>query len=340
MSKKRALVICPGRGTYNKEELGYFGRHHPDQQAMLGAFDAKRRALGQTPLAELDQAARYALSSHSRGDNASALIYACALADFRAINRDQYDITAITGNSMGWYIALACAGACDADTGFDIVNTMGTMMQQSLIGGQLLYPFVDENWVEIPGKRAELLALTEQIEGLYVSIHLGGMVVFAGLDQALRQAESALPPVQGRFPMRLQNHAGFHSVLQQPNSQQALADIPADWLTPPQHPMIDGRGHIWYPGANRREDIHRYTFGTQVVEIYDFTKAVQNSLKEFAPEVVIVLGPGNTLGGAVAQAMIDLNWQGMSCKADFQQQQQAAPLLLAMGLPEQRALVL
>ena len=30
MTRKTAVVICPGRGTYNATELGYLGRHFPD----------------------------------------------------------------------------------------------------------------------------------------------------------------------------------------------------------------------------------------------------------------------------------------------------------------------
>lgn len=28
---KTAVVICPGRGSYTKAELGYLGRHHSDK---------------------------------------------------------------------------------------------------------------------------------------------------------------------------------------------------------------------------------------------------------------------------------------------------------------------
>ena len=43
---KTAVVICPGRGTYTKTELGYLGRNFGDR-ALLAAFDATRGALGQ-----------------------------------------------------------------------------------------------------------------------------------------------------------------------------------------------------------------------------------------------------------------------------------------------------
>ncbi len=82
-----AVVICPGRGTYNQTELGYLGRHFGDR-SLLDAFDARRTARKQDTLSALDGAAHYALAKHTRGDNASALIFGETLGDFRAIDRD------------------------------------------------------------------------------------------------------------------------------------------------------------------------------------------------------------------------------------------------------------
>jgi [acyl-carrier-protein] S-malonyltransferase len=73
-----------------------------------------------------------------------ALIYACTLGDALAL--DGVEVVAVTGNSMGWYSALACAGAVAPMAGFTLVNTMGTLMQEALIGGQTVYPFMGEDW--------------------------------------------------------------------------------------------------------------------------------------------------------------------------------------------------
>ncbi|MBT6096089.1 MAG: ACP S-malonyltransferase [Rhodospirillaceae bacterium] len=336
MTRKTALVIAPGRGTYNKEELGYFGRYHADKGDLIAGFDTARAALGQETVSALDGAERFSVAKYSRGDNASGLIHACAYADFLSIDRDAYDIVAVTGNSMGWYIALACSGALNAADGFTVVNTMGTLMQDAMIGGQLLYPFVDEAWVEIPGERDALIALTHEINNLHISIHLGGMIVFAGDDAALKEAESRLAPLHERFPMRLANHAGFHSPLQAPVSAKGRAALSPSMFQNPSLPLIDGRGHIWQPYASDGPALWDYTLGHQVVEPYDFTKAVQNGVHEFAPDVVIVLGPGKTLGGAVAQALIECGWQGMGDKDDFNQRQASDPVLVSMGIDEQR----
>jgi [acyl-carrier-protein] S-malonyltransferase len=339
MAKQKALVICPGRGTYNKDDLGYFARQHADRAELMAAFDVKRLALGQETLSDLDGAARYSLARHTRGDNASALIYACAYADFQAINRDAFDIVAVTGNSMGWYIALATAGVLDAGGGFDLVNTMGTLMHDSLIGGQILYPFVDADWVEIPGRRQELLSLVDNIDGLFVSIHLGGMMVFAGDEAALSAAEQRLEPVQGRFPMRLKNHAGFHSPLQAPVLVKGQAALPPSLFGVPDLPLIDGRGHIWQVRATHSTALRAYTLGAQVVECYDFNAALRSALHEFCPDKIIIPGPGTTLGGAIGQCLIANSWLGLRNKADFIKMQAENPFVLAMGQQDQRRLV-
>lgn len=339
MKRQSALVICPGRGTYNRQELGYLAKNH-QQHPMLSEYDARREALGQPTLTELDSATSYSTSRLTRGDNASSLIYACAYADFLSINRDQFDIVGVTGNSMGWYIALACAGTLDAFNGFEVVNTMGTLMQDALIGGQLLYPYVDENWVEIPHKRDQLMALVDSIPDLYLSIQLGGMIVFAGTENALKSCEQALDPVQDRFPMRLHNHAAFHSPLQKPISAIAKAQLKPSLFQQPTLPLIDGRGHIWLPQATNQADLWDYTFGHQVEAPFDFMASVRSSLREFAPEKIIVLGPGNTLGGAIAQCLIANNWQGIRNKQDFIDRQKEQPFLLSMGVDEQRAVVI
>lgn len=338
MRRKTALIICPGRGVYNASELGYLSQYHSDKSELISSFDKQRDALNQELVSALDSAARFSVSKYTRGDNASGLIYACSYADFLSIDRNRYDIVGITGNSMGWYTALACSGALTASDGFKVVNTMGSIMQDNIIGGQLLYPYVDENWNAIEGKKEELEKLTSQIEGLYISIYLGGMIVFAGTDKALKTAEDKLP-TQGRFPMRLMNHAGFHSELQNDNSTRGKSALPPTLFTQPRIRLIDGRGHHWLPNTAKIEDLWDYTFAHQVVETYDFTKAIINSVKELAPDILIILGPGTTLGGATAQSLISCGWEGLTSKDDFTSRQKTSPILAAMGLEIQRNLV-
>jgi malonyl CoA-acyl carrier protein transacylase len=342
--KLAALVICPGRGTYGKAELGYLGRFHADKAELIGSFDQLRAERGQPTISALDGAERYSPGLHTRGDIASPLIFTSSYADFLAIDRSRYDLAAVTGNSMGWYTTLACGGAVSAEHGFRIVNAMGENSQAGEPGGQVLLTLVDEDWREVPGLRDAAFALIAAINGrdghaLYPSIDLGGMLVVAGNEAGLAALLAEAPPTPAREPLRLVNHGPFHSPLMRGSSERAM-QLPADWFEGPALPMVDGRGQIWRPHASNAEALRRYTFGTQILEPYDFTHAVQVAVKEYAPDRIILLGPGDTLGGAIAQALIAIRWQGLGSKQDFQAVQASdTPFLLSMGRADQRALV-
>ncbi|WP_372571931.1 ACP S-malonyltransferase [Ruegeria jejuensis] len=341
--KQTAIVVAPGRGAYNREELGYLARHHGDKTSLIEDYDAYRRAQGQTPISDLDSAARFSGAVHTRGDNASALIHACAYSDFLSIDRDRFEIIGVTGNSMGWYIALTCAGALSPMNGLRVVNTMGTLMQEQMIGGQLIYPFMDANWQVIPGARANTLAKVAEIDAradhvLDLSIDLGGMLVLAGNSAGLTAFEAEMPRLQDRFPMRLPNHAGFHTALQAPVAALGQSKLGQSLFDQPQLPLIDGRGAIWQPKSNELTALRDYTLGHQVTETYDFTAAIRTAAREFMPDVFIILGPGTTLGGATAQSLILSAWRGWTGKASVQMSE--PPLLLSMGRADQRDRVL
>jgi [acyl-carrier-protein] S-malonyltransferase len=341
--RKSALVICPGRGTYNAAELGYLARWRADP-AFVAMADAYRASQGQPTLSELDGAHAWKAGIHARGDNASALIFTCSYTDYLAIDREAYEIVAVTGNSMGWYTALACGGAMSAEPGLALANTMGRYMQEAMIGGQAIWALVDEDWRPIPGRREALMEAIAAIQGhdgaeLHVSIELGGMLVLAGNDKGLAAMTERAPRGPGSFPMGLPGHAGFHSPMQAPVSGRAKKTIFAARFGQPKAPMIDGAGRIWRPHMSDVAVLWDYTLGEQVVRTYDFTQAVQVGVREFAPDAVIVLGPGETLGGAVAQSLIGVSWLGMESKADFQARQASDPFLLAMGREDQRRLV-
>lgn len=339
---RTAVLICPGRGTYNKTELGYIHRHHAETTEVIAGFDAKRRSAGQVPLTDLDGATRFSAAKHTRGDNASPLIFAASFLDARAVH-ESFDIVAVTGNSMGWYTALTVGGATEDMAGFNIVNTMGRLMHESLIGGQTLYPVVDDAWQPVPGLRAQLLERVAEINtcadhDLAVSIHLGGMLVVAGNEAGLRAFEKDLPVLHGRYPMRLPNHAAFHTALQAPVAAAGRAALSLDLFGTPRVPLVDGRGAVWYPKACTAGDLRDYTLGAQVTDPYDFTAAVQVAARSFAPDVFIITGPGDTLGGAVAQALIGINWKGLDSKAGFQAKQRKEPVILSMGRAQDRAI--
>ena len=342
--REAALIVCPGRGSYGKAELGYLKRFHADKAELVASVDRIRAEAGQPSISELDGAERFSVATHTRGDTASPLIFTCAYADYLSIDRDRLDVAAVTGNSMGWYIALACAGAVSPEHGFAIVDAMGRHSQAGEAGGQVLLSLVDEEWRPVPGLREQILGQIETIGGrpgtsLHVSIELGGMIVLAGNEAGLAALLAEAPATPGREPMRLVNHGPFHSPLMQGSSAGAMRDLPGTWFGGPNVPMVDGRGHIWRRFATGPEALREYTFVTQILETYDFTRAIQVAVKEHAPDRIILLGPGDSLGGAIAQALIAIEWRGLRSKADFQEMQSGDPFLISMGREEQRMLV-
>lgn len=333
-NKARAVVVCPGRGTYNASELGYL-KHHSHQCTLIDAFDRQRYALGQPTISELDRASRHT-AVHTRGDNASGLIFACSYTDFLSIARDRFEIVAVTGNSMGWYTALACGSALDSEQGFALTNAMGKRMHEDGIGGQVVHTTLDEGWKPIPGRREAFMDLLQTIPDLHLSIELGGMIVFAGTDAALKEFGVRVPQGPGAFPMRLNQHAAFHSPLLEDVSRAARQALPANGFASPALPLIDGRGHIWRPHATDTQALWDYTLGEQITRTYDFSAAIRVAVREFAPDCLIIPGPGDTLGSAVIQSLLAIRWHGWETKSDFQAEQASPPFVLAMGRPEQR----
>lgn len=345
ITKQRAVVICPGRGTYNKSELGYLTRLHQNKSTLLSVIDEYRRANNQVTVSELDAMSRFSMAKHTAGENASSLIYACAAADYADIDLQRYDIVGITGNSMGWYIALALSQALNSNNAIALINTMGSMMQNGVIGGQIIYPVCHSNWqqdgqiLQLVKQHLEEINQLNQCE-CYVSIKLGGYLVLAGNEKGLLELEQRLPKIDDTYPMRLFNHAAFHTPLLNDVSLKAKQMMSDKLFSKPRIPLIDGRGHVWQPYSSDLSQLWDYTLGEQVTETYDFSAAIEVALKEFAPDKLILLGPGGTLGGAIGQCISAHKWQDMTNKNDFVNRQKTDPYLLAMGLEEQRARVL
>ena len=340
--KKRIVVIAPGRGSYTKETLGYL-QNRLEVRDDLQIMDLLKKELGEPTISELDQAATFRTSVHTKGENASPLIYACALADFLSIDQEQYEIVAVTGNSMGWYLALAFGGALTTEKAFQLINTMGSMMKGGLVGGQIIYPIVNKDWQLDEQAQEEVLQLIDEVHSLenheaYVSIRLGGYLVIGGNNQGLSILSKKLKPID-HYPFQLINHGAFHTPMCQEISLKAFQQLPSSLFNKPNIPLIDGRGHIWQPYSTQIKDLYEYTLSHQVVKPYDFSKAISVSLKEFAPDHIVLLGPGNSLGGAIGQIMIKHGWKGVQNKNDFTQLQNNHPFLISMGMQLQKKLM-
>jgi len=339
MNRKRAVVICPGRGTYNKSELGYLHTYHENKLDFIHSLDHFRSSRGRPAVWDLDGQKEFSPRDHLSGENAASLIYACSYGDFRDINQENIEVVAVTGNSMGWYIALACAEALSEQSAIRLIDTMGSQMKDGLVGGQIIYPEVDENWKHDSGLK-NLIDRKIKEAGAFTSIYFGGYRIIGGSDESLRWLLRELPAREGRYPFRLAGNAAFHTPLLADTSKKAKEELKEKLFSLQRLPLIDGRGRVWLPWSTDLHELWDYTLGHQVYETYDFTKAIEVSVKEFAPDCIIITGPGMTLGGAVAQSLINQHLHvKIRNKNDFKELQEQSPFVLSMADKKQRELV-
>ena len=343
---KRALVICPGRGSYARNSLGQLQERSKAVRQIIAQCNDHRRTAGRTPISELDAAETFRGADHVAGENASLLTFACSIADYTDIDLQQYHVVGVLGNSMGWYTALAVAGVLPMEDAIRLVDTMGSYQRKNVIGGQILYPTSDEAWQPNPTLLAHVdAAIANAIEtghAAFSSIRLGGFAVLAGDRSGVRCLLDTLPPqVRGAttFPIQLPYHSAFHTPLMEATALRAQSELKGLRFTRPTVPLTDGHGVIYRPRWADPEALRSYTLGAQVTEMFDYEKALRCAIRHAAPEVIILLGPGNSLGGPTARILVNEHWVGLQDREQFDRHQSEEPLLLSFGITRQRAVL-
>ena len=94
MSKKRIVVICPGRGSYTRETSNYLKEYGAPASKSIQWMDDQRETQGLLSLTNLDRQ-NFKARTHMVGENASSLIYACSFSDFMSIDRTKYEIVSV-----------------------------------------------------------------------------------------------------------------------------------------------------------------------------------------------------------------------------------------------------
>ncbi len=207
----------------------------------------------------------------------------------------------------------------------------------SLLGAQMIYPIVDDKW-NVDQNMKDLVMSELSNAGAYLSIILGGFIVIGGDKSTLKKLSKILP-VKDKYPLIIPYHGAFHTPLLESISQSARNLIDPSIFNKPSIPLIDGTGKVWSPYASDPNQIMEYTLGYQVQNTFDFTSSVTVALKEFCPDKVLLLGPGNSLGAPVGQILIGNNWLSLKSKQEFSNHQLADPFMISMGLSDQRKML-
>jgi len=328
---KRVAIVCPGRGSYAEGSLGSL----PPEHDHVRAAEALRARRELPALVELDRSTRFDPSRHLRPANVAALIYVVSMLDCARASAEGRAVCA-AGNSMGWYTALAASGALTFEEGFELVQEMALLQEEAAAGGQVIYPVVDSDWRPAADRAEAIGALLDELPGdLYPSIHLGGYEVLAGTARGVARALECLPRVRhgkADYPLRLARHGPYHTPLAASVSESAGRLLAGLDFRPPRITLIDGRGVRFTPWSTDPAELRDYTLGAQVTTPFDFTASIRVVLREYAPELLVLPGPGNTLGGVCGQIAAREGWRGIRSKADFDALQGGAePLVLSMG---------
>ncbi len=317
---KRAALFCAGRGSYTEAAMGTIPKEHPK----VVAAEALRAEYELPSLLELDGAPKIRASLHMRPANVSALIYLITCLDADEALK-AHDVVCIGGNSMGWYSALAVAGALSFEDGFRLVQEMSLLQEEQAKakdGGQIIYPLVGDDWRADPELERQVdEALASSAGAATWSIHLGGMAVLAGTEKGIAHLTATLPPAtfgKNTYPFRLVQHGPYHTALQEPVSRNAHQRLNLAFRAPAVT-LIDGDGRRHTPATADPKELRDYTFGAQVTAPYNFTASVRAALREYAPEALVLPGPGNTLGSICGQICIAEGYRGTRSRDDFKE---------------------
>jgi acyl transferase domain-containing protein len=312
----RIAILCPGRGSYVEKSL----RSLPPDNPLVLRAEALRAEYGLPSLIELDHAPRFDSGLHLQPANVSPLIYLVTMLDSSAASK-LHEVVCVGGNSMGWYTALAVAGALSFEDGFRLVQEMSILQQEQGGGGQIIFPLVDDEWRPDPRRAQNVREAVAHSDGeAFRSIELGGYAVLAGSEVGLANLLRSLPSTKlgaTTYPFRLLGHGPYHTPLLAPVAEKARSALARLEFRVPRSTLIDGFGRRHTPWSASAQSLRDYTLGAQIVETYDFTASVRVALREHAPDQLVLPGPGNTLGGVCGQVLIAEGWKGIASRSEF-----------------------
>jgi len=330
----RAAVAFPGRGSYGPGSLGSLPAGHP----WVARAEELRAAAGLSALSGIDAAERFTPALHLRAANAWPLTFLVSLLDAERI-ADDHEVVVVVASSIGWYTALAASGALEFDDAFRLVQQMALAAEEPLddeaTAAELVYPLIDDGW-ERDETRSGLIdaALSDAGEGAMRALELGSFSVISGTAGAVERVSASLPPVTmgGRsYPLRLASADAWHTPLRARSAANAAARLSDLAWERPKVTIVDGRGVRFTPLATDPARLAEQSLVGHAEAPYDFARAFRVALREYAPDVVLLPGPGATLGTACAQLIVAEGYRGIRSRTELEAVQTGpSPLLLSM----------
>ena len=86
----------------------------------------------------------------------------------------------------------------------------------------------------------------------------------------------------------------------------------------------------WSPWSTDPAALRDYTLGEQVTTPFNFAASMRVVLREWAPDLLLLPGPGNSLGGICGRAVVAEGYRGIHDRADFEGAQERDALILSL----------
>ncbi len=336
MKAQRGILVLPGRGAYTAASRGALPADHD----WVEHADVLRRALGLPSLAELDATA-FDPSVHLQPIHAVPLTWLAGMLDAERAALD-HGIAAVVGNGIGFITALTATGVLGFDDGFALVQELGRLQQRPLPGGgrggQVIYPRTDEAWRPDEALAASVAATLGAASGngqgtVYESIELGAFDVLGGDDAGVERLLRHLAPVrigERRYPLRLALQGPDHTPLAAHLAAGVAERMTGAAWERPQVTVIDGMGRRWTPWSTDPAEIAMYTLDVFLTTPYRFATALRVALREEAPDLLVLAGPGSTLSALCGQAIVAEGYRGIRSRPEFEDAQRRAPIVLTI----------
>ncbi|CAN5528281.1 ACP S-malonyltransferase [soil metagenome] len=330
----RAAVAFPGRGSYTAGSLRSLPGAHP----WVRRAEELRSTAGLPSLVEIDSAEAFHPAIHQRASNAWPLTFLCSLLDAERI-ADDHEVVVVVASSTGWYTALAASGVLGFDDAFRLVQQMALAAEEPLpdgaSGAELIYPLTNDAWQTDPARSAAIdAALATGTDDAGRALELGSFAVVGGTRDAVQRVASQLPEVMlgGRsFPLRLAGDDAWHTALRARSAAAAAERLGSLSWDRPNVTLVDGRGARFTPWSTDPEALAEQTLNGQANAPYDFARGLRVALREYAPDVVVLPGPGTSLGASCAQLIVAEGYRSLRSRAEFETAQAgSSPILLSM----------
>jgi hypothetical protein len=176
--------------------------------------------------------------------------------------------------------------------------------------------------------------LARQGDGVQRSLELGAFSVLSGPAASLAEVAAELPPVEvgsRRFPFRAAMQEAWHIPLRTDAAARAAERLAGLSWSAPNVTLVDGRGVRFTPWSTDPDELAHHTISEQPVATYDFARSLRVALREYAPDVILLPGPGSSLGEVCAQLIVAEGYRGIRSRADLEKEQAgASPILLSM----------